>query len=213
MPLAALEIPFFIKGFLIGLVVAAPLGPIGIICLQRTVSKGYLLGLFSGLGISTADAIYSALATLGVTAISSFLVSQELWLKIIGGIVVCGLGIRIYRQAGSQKMSESANHKNCFGAYFSALILTLMNPALIFSFVAIFASLGIVYTRTSHFSTLLLVVGVFSGSAIWWVFLSGMAHQLKTRFTDSLIKKINYISGVLIAGFGLLMIGSAIFIK
>ena len=203
----------FIKGFMIGLVVAAPLGPIGIISLQRTLSKGYLSGLFSGLGISTADAIYGALATFGVTAISSFLVSQALWLKIIGGIVVCGLGIRIYNQAGYQKMSASANNKNCFGAYFSALILTLMNPALIFSFVAIFASLGIVSTKANPISTLLLIGGVFAGSAIWWVFLSGMASRLKTQFTESFIKKINCISGVLIAGFGLVMVGSAVFTR
>jgi threonine/homoserine/homoserine lactone efflux protein len=208
-----LEIPIFIKGFLIGLVVAAPLGPIGIICLQRTLSKGYLSGLFSGLGISTADAIYGALATFGITAISSFLISQELWLKIIGGIVVCGLGIRIYRQAGSQKMSESANHRSCFGAYFSALILTLVNPALIFSFVAIFASLGIVYTPANHFPTLLLVAGVFSGSAIWWVFLSGVASRLQKRFADSFIQKINQVSGFLIAGFGIIMVGSAVFLR
>ena len=196
---------------MIGLVVAAPLGPIGIISLQRTLSKGYLSGLFSGLGISTADAIYGALATFGVTAISSFLISQALWLKIIGGIVICGLGIRIYNQAGYQNMSASANNKSCFGAYFSALILTLMNPALIFSFVAIFASLGIVYTKTNPISTLLFIGGVFAGSAIWWVFLSGMARRLKTQFTESFIKKVNYISGVLIAGFGLVMVGSALF--
>jgi threonine/homoserine/homoserine lactone efflux protein len=196
---------------MIGLVVAAPLGPIGIISLQRTLSKGNLSGLFSGLGISTADAIYGALATFGVTAISSFLISQALWLKIIGGIVICGLGIRIYNQAGYQKMSTSANNKSCLGAYFSALILTLMNPALIFSFVAIFASLGIVYSKTNPISTLLLIGGVFAGSAIWWVFLSGMARRLKTQFTESFIKKINYVSGVLIAGFGLVMVGSALF--
>jgi threonine/homoserine/homoserine lactone efflux protein len=196
---------------MIGLVVAAPLGPIGIISLQRTFSEGYLPGLFSGLGISTADAIYGALVTFGVTAISGFLMSQELWLKIIGGVVICGLGIRIYSQAGYQKMSASANNKNCFGAYFSALILTLMNPALIFSFFAIFASLGIVYSSTNPISTMLLIGGIFSGSAIWWVFLSGMASRLKTRFTESLIKKINYISGLLIAGFGLMMVGSALF--
>jgi threonine/homoserine/homoserine lactone efflux protein len=196
---------------MIGLVVAAPLGPIGIISLQRTLSKGYLSGLFSGLGISTADAIYGALATFGVTAISSFLMSQALWLKIIGGIVICGLGIRIYSQAGYQKMSASANNKSCLRAYFSALILTLMNPALIFSFVAIFASLGIVYTKSNPISTLLLIGGVFWGSAIWWVFLSGMARRLKTHFTESFIRKINYISGVLIAGFGLVMVGSALF--
>jgi threonine/homoserine/homoserine lactone efflux protein len=108
-------------------------------------------------------------------------------------------------------MSASANNKSCFGAYFSALILTLMNPALIFSFVAIFASLGIVSTKTNPISTLLLIGGVFSGSAIWWVFLSGMARRLKTQFTESFIKKINYVSGVLIAGFGLVMVGSALF--
>ena len=198
---------------MIGLIVAAPLGPIGIISLQRTLSKGYLAGLFSGLGISTADAIYGALATFGVTAVSGFLLSQELWLKIIGGIVIIGLGIRVYNQAGRQKISKPVNNKSCAGAYFSALALTLMNPALIFSFIAIFTSLGIVYTNSNHFSILLLVTGVFLGSAIWWVFLSGMASRLKTQFTNSFIKKVNYISGVLIAGFGLLMVGSAVFFK
>ncbi|MGD2097282.1 MAG: LysE family transporter [Desulfobacterales bacterium] len=173
-----MEISFFIKGFIIGLVVAAPLGPIGIISLRRALSEGYLPGLFSGLGISTADAIYGALAAFGISAVSGFLISQEIWLKIIGGIVICGLGIRIYSQAGYQKMSESANNKNCFGAYFSALILTLMNPALILSFFAIFASLGIVYSNTNPIFTLLLIGGVFSGSAIWWVFLNGMASRL-----------------------------------
>ena len=168
-----MEIPFFIKGFLIGLVVAAPLGPIGIICLQRTFSRGYLSGLFSGLGISTADAIHGAFAVFGVTAMSGFLVSQQFWLRLIGGIVIGGLGIRILRQAGYQKMAASANHKSCSSAYLSALVLTLMNPALVISFAAIFASLGIIYTRSNHYSGILLVAGVFSGSAIWWVFLSG----------------------------------------
>jgi threonine/homoserine/homoserine lactone efflux protein len=205
-----LEIPFFIKGFLIGFIVAAPLGPIGIISLQRTISNGYLSGLFSGLGISTADAIYSSIAAFGVTAISSLLITQQLWLRLIGGIIICGFGIRIYGQAGSQKVSESANHKSCLGAYFSALILTLVNPALIVSFTAIFASMGIVYASLNYFSTFLLVVGVFAGSAIWWVFLCGMASQLKMRFTESFIEKINHVSGIIIAGFGLVFVGSTL---
>jgi threonine/homoserine/homoserine lactone efflux protein len=208
-----LEIPLFIKGFLIGLVAAAPLGPIGIICLHRTFSEGYLSGLFSGLGISTADAIYGAFAVFGVTAMSGFLISQQFWLRLIGGTVIGGLGIRIFGQAGYQKMATSANHKSFFSAYLSALVLTLMNPALFISFAAIFASLGIVYNRTNHHSGILLVVGVFSGSAIWWMFLSGMASRLQKRFTDSFIRKINQISGLLIAGFGLIMIASAIFSK
>jgi threonine/homoserine/homoserine lactone efflux protein len=202
---------FFIKGFLIGLIVAAPLGPIGIISLQRTFSKGYLAGVFSGLGISTADAIYGAFAVFGVTAMSSFLLSQQLWLRIIGGMVICGFGIRIYSQAGYQKMAASANNKSCFGAYFSALVLTLVNPALIISFAAIFASLGI--TRTNHYASILLIVGVLSGSTIWWVFLSCVASRLQKRFADSFIRKINQVSGFLIAGFGIMMVGSAIFAK
>jgi threonine/homoserine/homoserine lactone efflux protein len=210
---AALEIPFFIKGFLIGLIVAAPLGPIGLISLQRTFSKGYLSGLFSGLGISTADAIYGALAVFGVTAMSSFLLSQQLWLRIIGGMVLCGFGARIYSQAKCQKMALSANNKSCFGAYFSALVLTLVNPALIISFAAIFASLGIVYTRSNHYASMLLIVGVFSGSAMWWVFLSGVASRLQKRFTHSFIQKINQVSGFLIAAFGIIMVGSAMFSK
>lgn len=191
--------------------VAAPLGPIGIISLQRTISRGYLSGLFSGLGISTADAIYSCLAAFGVTAVSSLLISQQLWFRLIGGIVICGFGIRIYSQNATPNISASTNHASCLGAYFSALVLTLMNPALIISFTAIFASLGIVYTSLTHFSTLLLIFGVFSGSAIWWVFLSGMASRLKMRFTDTFIQRINHISGVLIVGFGLLLVGSALF--
>jgi threonine/homoserine/homoserine lactone efflux protein len=94
-----LELHFFIKGFLIGFVVAAPLGPVGIISLQRTFSKGYLSGLFSGLGISTADAIYGSMAVYGVTAISSFLISQQLWLRLIGGIVICGFGLFLISSA------------------------------------------------------------------------------------------------------------------
>jgi threonine/homoserine/homoserine lactone efflux protein len=208
-----LEIPFFVKGFFIGFMVAAPLGPIGIIALQRTISKGYLSGLFSGLGISTADAIYGSIAAFGVTALSSLLLAQQSWLRLLGGIVVCGFGIRIYSQAASQKIATSTDHKSCFGAYISALFLTLMNPALIISFTAIFASLEIVYTSLNYFSTLLLIVGVFSGSAIWWVFLSGMASRLKSRLTESFIQKFNHITGALIVAFGLFLVGSALFMK
>jgi threonine/homoserine/homoserine lactone efflux protein len=208
-----LEISFFIKGFVIGMMVAAPLGPIGILSLQRTVSEGYLPGLFSGLGISTADAIYGSIAAFGVTAISGFLISQQLWFRLIGGAVICGFGFQVYSQAGSSKISSSTNATNCFGAYFSALILTLMNPALIISFAAIFAGLGIAYTKLNAYSALLLVVGVFSGSAIWWLILSCLARRLKMIFTESFVRRINHVSGVLIVGFGLFLVASAIFIK
>jgi threonine/homoserine/homoserine lactone efflux protein len=160
-----------------------------------------------------ADAIYGGFAAFGVTAISSFLISQQFWFRLMGGIAICGLGIRIYQQALSQKISTPNDHTNCVRAYFSALILTLMNPALIISFAAIFASLKIACSSSHHPSTLLLVAGVFSGSAIWWVILSGVASRLQSRFTDTFIQKIKHVSGALIAGFGLLLVGSLFVIK
>jgi threonine/homoserine/homoserine lactone efflux protein len=205
-----LEIPFFIKGFLVGFFVACPLGPIGIICLQRTFSRGYPAGLFFGLGISTADAIYAFIAALGVTAISSFVMSQQLWLRLIGGIVVFGLGIRIAGQAGKQIISPTPQNGMFWGAYFSALILALMNPAVIISFTAIFAGLGIMIVDSNYFPLFLLIAGVFSGSALWYVLLNSIASLLKRKFTDTFILKINRLSGSLIAGFGLILVGGAL---
>lgn len=209
-----MEIPFFIKGFLIGFTVAAPLGPIGIISLQRTFSKGYLSGLFSGLGISTADAVYGSIAAFGVTAVSGFLVTHQLWFRIIGGIVISAYGIRIYGQSEAlNEVPAAGENKGCLGDYFSTLLLTLMNPALIVSFAAIFTGLGLVDTHTGIAPAFLAVTGIFSGSAVWRFVLSGMASRMKSKFTGALIRKINRVSGALILGFGIFILASSLFVK
>jgi threonine/homoserine/homoserine lactone efflux protein len=208
-----LEIPLFIKGFLIGLAVAMPLGPIGILCIQRTFSEGYLPGLFSGLGISAADAIYGGMAFFGVKALSGFLISEAVWFRLIGGIAIGVMGLRIYGRSRAEGPSPPADPSSCLGAFFSALVLTLMNPALILSFTAIFAGLGPALTTSPDASASMLISGVFSGSAVWWIALSGAVRRLKMVFTDDLIVKINRLSGAVIAGFGLAIIGSALLIK
>jgi threonine/homoserine/homoserine lactone efflux protein len=191
---------------------AAPVGPVGILSLKRIFSSGHLCGLASGLGISTADAIYGFLAAFGLTSISNFLLTQQLGLRIIGGLILCALGIKTYFTSFSKKLSPFSDPGTYFGAYFSALLLTLLNPMLILSFAALFAGLGLVNQSTNQMTALAIVSGVFCGSAIWWVFLSGMVSMLSMKFNDTLIQKINHFSGILIVCFGVVVLGSAIFI-
>jgi threonine/homoserine/homoserine lactone efflux protein len=202
---------FFIKGVIIGLIVALPLGPIGILCIQRTLSRGYLAGLFTGLGIAAADAVCGAVATFGVTVVSDIVASQQFWFRLIGGIVICGMGGRIYHQSDGKEISASTDQVSSLDNFFWAFILTVVNPALILSFFAIFATMGLAWKNINLVSGLLLVSGVFSGSAVWWLLLSGAASRLRRRFTDSIIRKVNRISGIVIAAFGLFIAGSSIF--
>jgi threonine/homoserine/homoserine lactone efflux protein len=206
-----LEFLLFTKGFLIGLTMAAPVGPVGILSLKRTFMKGHLYGLVSGLGISTADAIYGLLALFSLTTISDFILAHQLWLRILGGIILCGLGIKTFFKSVHDQLAYLSGISNYVGAYLSALFLTLLNPILILAFGAIFAGMGLVSQSTSYLASVAIVSGLFLGSASWWVFLSGMLSSLRMRFNDALIQKINQFSGVLIVFFGVIIIGSAIF--
>ncbi len=192
---------------------AAPVGPVGILSLKRMFASGHLCGLVSGLGISTADAIYGFLAVFGLTAISDFLLVQQPWFRILGGFILLVLAIRTYLTSITVKPSRVAHTGSYAGAYFSAVILTLMNPMLILSFAAVFASLGLVGQQSSLVSSWAIVIGVFCGSAIWWIFLSGIVSALSMKFNETLLLKINHFSGFVIGGFGLAILGSALFVK
>jgi threonine/homoserine/homoserine lactone efflux protein len=206
-----LEIIFFIKGFIIGIFVASPPGPVGTLCLRRTFSEGYISGLLSGLGVSTADAIYSFIAGFGLTGVLKFLISYQLWLRLICGIILCFLGINTFYHASSIKISTSPNSTSHVGTYMSALMLSLMNPAVIISFAALFAFMGLVGKGTNLTCSLTIVAGVFAGSACWWVILSGTVSMLNLKFNKRLIRRINHIAGILFVGFGLFMLGSTFF--
>jgi len=202
----------FFKGFLIGLVMAAPVGPVGILSLKRTFSAGHLCGLVSGLGISTADAVYGLLAAFGLSAVSSFLLAQQVWLHILGGLVLCGLGVRTYFTAGRVLSSSLSSAGSYCGAYLSALALTLLNPVLIVSFAALFAGADLVGPDTDRPAAITIVCGVFCGSAIWWVLLSGAVSRLRLKFSDALIVRINHFTGVLLFCCGIVVLGSKMFI-
>ncbi len=191
-----------LKGFLIGLSIAAPVGPIGILCIRRTISEGRLVGLLTGLGAASADAVYGSLAAFGLTIVTGFLVSQQDWLRAAGGIFLCYLGVKTMLSRPSEELAH-AGGKGLLGAYLSTFFLTLTNPLTILSFAAIFAGLGLGSQGYSLISAVLLVVGVFLGSAVWWLFLSGMVNLFRSRFDLRALIWVNRISGVIILGFGL----------
>jgi threonine/homoserine/homoserine lactone efflux protein len=185
------------QGFVLGFAIAAPVGPIGLLCIQRTLNQGQLIGLVSGLGAATADAMYGAIAAFGLTLVTAFLVEQQIWLGLVGGVFLCYLGVRT---------SGHAEAKGVLGAYASTFALTVTNPLTILMFAAIFAGAGLANNGSNGASALSIVVGVFCGSATWWLLLSAGVGLLRTRVNETALLWVNRVAGAVIIGFGLLAV-------
>ncbi|QTA86220.1 LysE family translocator [Desulfonema magnum] len=197
-----MEISLFFKGFIIGISIAAPVGPIGLLCIQRTLARGNVCGLVSGLGAASADAVYSFIAAFGLTFISNFLIEQSVWFGLVGGAFLCWLGIRAFlTKPAEQIISEYDN--NHVGVYGTTFFLTLTNPMTILSFASIFAGLGMVNTDTHYASAGLMVIGVFMGSGLWWFILSRFTSMFRKKLTSEKLVWVNRISGIIIIIFGL----------
>jgi threonine/homoserine/homoserine lactone efflux protein len=200
-----MDLSFLIKGLIIGFSIAAPVGPIGILCIRRTLAEGRIAGLLSGLGAATADAMYGSVAGFGLTFISSFLLQQQNWFSLIGGIFLCYLGLKTMLAAPAAQ-AAAAKNESLIGAYASTFVLTLTNPTTILSFTAIFAGLGIANTGGDYTAASILVLGVFSGSALWWLLLSGGVSLFRASFTPPRLHWVNKLAGFIITGFGLLVL-------
>ena len=199
----------FLLGLVIGISIAAPVGPIGVLCIRRTLTGGRLAGLVSGLGASSADAIYGVIAGLGLTFISGFLVEQQTWLRLFGGLFLCYLGVRTYLSRPSDK-SVAAQNNSLLGNYLSIFVLTLTNPITIISFAAIFAGLGLAESGGDYIAATLMVLGVFTGSTLWWLCLSLGVGLFRGKVTARWMQWINRISGGVVFGFGVLALVSLI---
>ncbi len=191
----------WLKGLLIGFSIAAPVGPIGELCIRRTLAEGQLAGLVSGLGAASADALYGVVAGFGLTLISSFLLEQQVWIRLVGGLFLCYLGLRTLLSAPAQEAAR-AGGSGLWAAYLSTLFLTLTNPMTILSFAAIFAGLGLGAAAGDYYQAAELVLGVFCGSALWWLLLSGGVSLLRARFDPHALRWVNRISGGIILAFG-----------
>lgn len=193
---------FFLKGLLLGFAIAAPVGPIGILCIRRTVEFGRLSGFFSGLGAAFADMLYGVIAAFGLTLISDFLMTQQLWLRIIGGAFLIFLGIRTFFSKPMEK-NKDVSHKTLFSDFVSTFFLTMTNPLTILSYVAIFAGLGLSDLQSNYINASWLVFGVFMGSALWWLILSEGVTLFRKKVSQKVMTWINRIAGAMIVAFGL----------
>jgi threonine/homoserine/homoserine lactone efflux protein len=202
-------IDFLLKGFILGLSIAAPVGQIGVLCIRRTLTSGRLAGFVSGLGAATADACYGAVAAFGLSAVSGFLVAQSIWLRLLGGIFLIYLGVKIFLERPASEAS-ALPARGLAGAYATTFLLTLANPTTILSFVAVFAGLGLVASGVEYTDSLGMVLGVFLGSATWWLILSTGVEFLRRRLPEGWMAWINRISGAIIGTFGVLALASAL---
>jgi threonine/homoserine/homoserine lactone efflux protein len=193
-----LELP--IRGLAAGLIIAAPVGPVNVLCIRRTIEKGWRSGIVSGLGATLADTLYGAVAGFSITLVIQFLLREEFWIRLIGGIILVGIGVIYYfRSPGSLEgeQEESANSD-----FVSALLLTLTNPTTVLSFLAVLATLGLGRHRPL-WQTSLLVAGIFAGSMTWWTILISAVNLLRGKVTDRTMRWMNRVAGIAIGGFGL----------
>lgn len=197
-----------LKGIVLGFGIAAPVGPIGVLCIRRTLAEGRWVGLATGLGAATADALYGAVAAFGLTLVMQALVAQRLWLGLIGGAFLLVLGWRTFRAPPAQTAAKANTGQGLWAAFFSTFGLTLTNPLTILSFVAVFAGLGVA-AGAGLSEAAVLVMGVFIGSALWWLTLTTGISLLRARVTPQVLGWVNRGAGVLIMAFGLLALWTA----
>jgi threonine/homoserine/homoserine lactone efflux protein len=206
------------RGFVLGFTIAAAVGPIALLCIRRTLAEGRAIGLASGLGVATADATYGAIAAFGLTAVTDLLIDWRRPLGIVGGGFLLWLAWRTIRSVpvgedavangdGTRDGRRTAR-RGLPAAYVSTLGLTLTNPMTILSFAALFVGLGV--TAGNVVGAAVLTAGVFLGSAAWWVVLVTTVGALRSRLTPAGLRRVNIASGLLIAAFALVAVGTGL---
>lgn len=198
---------FLLKGIIVGFVIAATLGPIGILCIRKTFQYGRWSGLFSGLGAAFADVVFGIVAAFGLTAVSDVLLSGQMWFRLIGGIFLIYLGIKTYLSKPVIS-SQTVTHKTLLNDFTTTFFLTMINPTTIISFVAIFAGLGLAETHGNYIDATWLVLGIFIGSIIWWIILAEGVTFFRQKISQKVMVWINRCAGIIIVLFGVLALVS-----
>lgn len=191
----------FFKGLLIGISMAAPIGPISILCIRKSLVRGHYLGIASALGIALADGIYATIAAFGLTAISTFLITNKDYLYVIGGIMLVFLGIQALK-APQVSLSRTTQNEGFFTTLLQTSFVTLTNPMTIVLFIGVFAAFGFDNSHLEIQESISLCLGVMAGSALWFISLSILVSQLRTKITPRMFALVNKLSGSLLILFG-----------
>lgn len=201
----------FIKGLIIGFSIAAPVGPIGVLCINRSLHEGFRSGLATGFGAALADGTYGIIAGFGLTFISSFLMGHAWWIKLIGGVFLFYLGFKTLTSRPPQQVVISNSSRNLLRAFATTFFLTLTNPMTILSFMAVFAGLGLGSINTGYAAASIMIVGIVIGSLLWWLLLcSGVAMFFRNRINQAKLYWVNFLSGAIIIIFGLVALISMV---
>lgn len=192
-----MELSLILKGVAIGIAIAAPVGPIGVLCIRRSLTRGQASGLASGLGAATADALYGAVAAFGITMVSSLLLGHPRTLRLCGGIFLMFLGFRSLLAKPKEKPACNRDG-NLLRAYASTFLLTLTNPMTLLAFAAIFAALDIHDEMLGRMSEGILVLSIFCGSMLWWTLLSIGVSLVRHRLDAQALLWVKRISGAVI---------------
>jgi threonine/homoserine/homoserine lactone efflux protein len=196
-----MDLTFFIKGIIVGIVITAPIGPVGALVVQRTINEGRTAGIISGFGSAAGDAVYAAIVAFGLTFISEMLMQREAWVHMIGGIILFVFGVRVYFSKPSP-YSENKAARSHFGLFGSAFLLTLSNPMVILSILALFAVIGIHNPGNYYRTAGLLVAGIFTGCAFLWTVLCYVISNIRGRLSDRGLVIVNKVTGIVIFGCG-----------
>lgn len=202
-----MESGLFIHGVIIGIALAAPVGPIALICLRRALATGRLHGIVSGMGVAAADAVYAAVTAFGLALIADFLLARQWFFRLFGGIALIAVGIRIFLSVPPEE-TEKPKDEPFFMDFASMFALAIANPLTIIFFSIIIPAFGVVISGNSYISPATFVAGVFIGEMIWWIGICGTLGSVRTYLNGKRLRIINRAGGLIITGFGIAMIVS-----
>jgi threonine/homoserine/homoserine lactone efflux protein len=203
-------ISFFLTGIVVGVVIAVPVGPVGVMCVRRTIFEGKLAGFVSGLGAATADAVFGIIAGFGLTAISDWLIDYQQWLRFAGGCYLLYIGGRAFMTEPPAELESERDAESLLGDFVSTFVLALTNPITILAFLGIFAAIGLGGTQATFGRASILVLGVWVGSLLWWLGLSFGIGRVRDSIEPRHFRWISRGSGAILFFSGAVLLGSLI---
>src|SRR5580700_10194876 len=196
-------IELFLRGIAAGFAISAPVGPVNVLCVSRTITKGWRAGIVSGMGAAAADTLYGSIAGFSISIVIGFLIREQSKLRLFGGILLVLLGIWYYFKK-PEPLSKRGQDKADHSDFVTTFLLNLTNPTTVLSFLAVLAVLGLSEHRPAWL-TLIMIGGIFTGAMGWWLILTGVTNRFRDRFDDKAMLWMNRVGGIAIGAFGVLM--------
>lgn len=197
---------FVITGLLIGFFVSMPVGPLAVLCIQRTLNKGRWHGFATALGTAFSDMVYALIAAFGMTFVTAFITSKQMLIQVIGSVVITIFGLYIFRSNPVKKLSPVSSPSNYIQDFITAFLLTFSNPTILFLFIGLYARFNFIQSaeNLSFFKIMIGVLAVFAGAIMWWFFLVSIVDFFRQKINVRSLWVVNKLMGSIIALLGIL---------